>query len=53
MVVAHAGHWLVNLLYVLPVAVVGGLLGWQALKDRLSARRDRDRPPPAADGGRD
>ena len=52
LVLAHAGHWLVNLLYLLPVAVVGGLIGWQAIKDRRAARRESDRPPPAADAGR-
>lgn len=52
LVVAHAGHWLVNLLYVLPVAVVAGLLGWQAIKDRREERRENEQPPPAADGDR-
>lgn len=55
MIVAHAGHWLANMLYALPVVVIGGLLGWQSLKDRLARRRaDRspEPPPPAADAGR-
>jgi len=37
-VVAHAGHWLVDLLYALPVLAFGGWL----LVDRLIQRR-RDR----------
>jgi hypothetical protein len=32
--IAHAGHWLVNLLYLAPVLIVVGALGWQTLKDR-------------------
>ena len=39
MIVAHAGHWLANLLYLLPVVVIGGMLGWQAVKDRRARRR--------------
>ncbi len=44
---AHAGHWLVNLLYLAPVLIVVGALGWQTLKDRrLGAEgADGDRPP--------
>jgi hypothetical protein len=34
MVIAHSGHWLVNLLYAAPVVIIGGGLGWQALMDR-------------------
>ncbi|HYF25865.1 MAG TPA: hypothetical protein VD931_09020 [Baekduia sp.] len=45
--IAHAGHWLVNLLYALPVVVVGGLLGWQVVKDRLAQRRERGAGPEA------
>ncbi|WP_205697513.1 hypothetical protein [Conexibacter sp. SYSU D00693] len=40
MIVAHAGHWIVNLMYALPVVIVGGLLGWQAIKDRRAERRE-------------
>ena len=32
--IAHGGHWLINLLYVAPLVVVVGVLGYQSLKDR-------------------
>jgi hypothetical protein len=31
---AHAGHWLVNLLYVAPVATLVLALAWQSFKER-------------------
>ena len=45
--IAHVGHWAVNLLYVAPLLLVVGVLGFQTLRDR---RRLRDgesprRPP--------
>jgi hypothetical protein len=39
---AHAGHWLVNLLYVAPVAVVVGALAWQSWRDRREGRSEAD-----------
>jgi hypothetical protein len=36
---AHAGHWLASLIYVIPVAGLIGYLGLQTLRDRR-ARRD-------------
>ena len=46
---AHAGHWLVEALYVLPVVAV---VTWISIKSVLDRRRDaresvRDTPPPA------
>lgn len=43
-VVAHAGHWLVNLLYALPVVVIGGGLAWAAWKERGMDPEDLDAP---------
>ncbi len=37
---AHAGHWLVQLLYVAPLVIVIGVLGYQALKDRRALKRE-------------
>jgi len=34
MVVAHAGHWAVQLLYITPLIIVLLTLGWQRLKER-------------------
>jgi hypothetical protein len=39
---AHAGHWLAGLLYLAPVLIVVGALGWQSLKDRRSGDGDDD-----------
>ena len=50
--IAHAGHWAVNLLYVAPLLVAVGVLGYQSVKDRRQLRReggDVRRSP--ADGG--
>ncbi|MBW3607038.1 MAG: hypothetical protein KY463_01565 [Actinobacteria bacterium] len=55
MPIAHAGHWLVNVLYVAPLLVVIGVLAWQSMKDRRRvkqsgepiARRPPTEPPPA------
>jgi hypothetical protein len=30
---AHAGHWLASLLYVLPVLLIVGALRWQSWRD--------------------
>jgi hypothetical protein len=34
LILAHAGHWLAGLLYLAPVLIVVGALGWQSYKDR-------------------
>jgi hypothetical protein len=41
LILAHAGHWLAGLLYLAPVAIVVGALGYQSWKDR---RRGDDEP---------
>ena len=40
-VLAHAGHWLVNLVYAAPVIALGGWIAVVSWKDRR-ARRSRD-----------
>ena len=52
--IAHAGHWAVNLLYVAPLLLAVGVLGWQSMKDRRAikrgdpgGRRPPTEPPPA------
>ena len=53
--IAHAGHWAVDLLYVAPLVVAVGVLGWQTRKDRRAGkaagepvvRRPPTEPPPA------
>jgi hypothetical protein len=38
-VFAHAGHWLVQLIYVLPLAVLVGAIAWGRIRERRSANR--------------
>jgi hypothetical protein len=52
LVIAHGGHWLVNALYMAPIAVFGAIFGIQKLKERRAARatgrneRTRNRATP-------
>jgi len=41
MILAHAGHWLADVFYVLPVLVVVGWISIRALLDRRAAKRDQ------------
>jgi hypothetical protein len=43
LVLAHAGHWIANLLYVAPVAIIVGALWWQNRRDKRSDKQARDR----------
>jgi hypothetical protein len=38
-VLAHVGHWLTSAIYLAPVAVVGGFVGVQGLRDRRARLR--------------
>jgi hypothetical protein len=38
--IAHAGHWAVDLLYVAPLLVAFGVLGYQSAKDRRAIKRE-------------
>ena len=42
MVSAHAGHWLPQLLYLAPVAILVGLMGWNRLQEKRGKRPRRD-----------
>ncbi|MDQ3870435.1 MAG: hypothetical protein M3301_02320 [Chloroflexota bacterium] len=46
-VFAHAGHWLVDLAYFLPVVGFMGWLGWTHLRDRRRQRREGGSDPAA------
>lgn len=37
-VVAHAGHWLVQLIYLMPLAVLVGVILWGRRNDRRESR---------------
>jgi hypothetical protein len=49
-ILAHFGHWYVQLLYAAPVAVIVGILGFQSWRTRREAARSPpprpSRPPP-------
>ena len=40
---AHAGHWLVQLAYFLPVVAFLAWLGWTTLKERRGRGRDKSK----------
>jgi hypothetical protein len=42
---AHAGHWIASLLYVVPVAVIVGALWWQSWREKRQARDGGPTPP--------
>ena len=46
--IAHAGHWAINLLYVAPLVIAVGVLGYQSIKDRrrLKSGHAPERRPP-------
>lgn len=46
--IAHAGDWIVSSLYVAPLIIVVGVLGYQTIKDRRQLKREGggDRRPP-------
>jgi hypothetical protein len=50
---AHAGHWITDLLYVMPVLVVVTWIAIRALLDRRAAANEPESggpaPPPAGD----
>ncbi len=46
---AHAGHWLINVLYVAPLLIIVAVLGVQSMKGRRELKQDGGearRPPP-------
>ena len=46
LILAHAGHWFAGLLYLAPVLIVVGALGYQSWKDkRLGEDEDADQTP--------
>ena len=42
MIIAHAGHWLVNLMFALPAIAFLGWLGFLAIKARIEGPPDDD-----------
>jgi hypothetical protein len=45
--VAHAGHWIVQLLYLMPVAAMVGAILWGKYRGRHHTREEPDAPPRA------
>jgi hypothetical protein len=48
LIVAHAGHWLAGLMYLAPVLIVVGALGFQSWKDRRAGDAGREPDDDAA-----
>jgi hypothetical protein len=44
-VLAHAGHWLVNLLYLAPVLFIFGVILREKIRDRREQREGETRHP--------
>jgi cytochrome c-type biogenesis protein CcmH/NrfF len=44
---AHVSHWLVQLLYVVPVVIVVGALAITSIRDRRAERAEGSMPDPA------
>lgn len=49
-VLAHAGHWLVQLIYLVPLAVLVGVIVAGKLRDRREAREGSDAADDTAPG---
>jgi hypothetical protein len=50
--IAHAGHWLVNVLYLVPLLLVIAMLGVSSIRDRRAEAAEAagaPAPDPAAD----
>jgi hypothetical protein len=45
--VAHAGHWIVQLLYLMPVAAMVGAILWGKYRGRHHTPEEPDAPPRA------
>ncbi len=43
--IAHAGHWLANLLYLMPVFILGGGIVWQRRRDQQLQEAGEKTPP--------
>jgi len=42
---AHAGHWIAQMLYLLPVLAMLGMLGWAKLHQRRHPADEHEGPP--------
>jgi hypothetical protein len=45
--IAHAGHWIADLLYVLPLAIALGFLAVQSIRDKRRDETEADEAPQA------
>ena len=50
-IIAHAGDWLVSVLYIVPLLVVVGMLAVSAIRDRRRGDDDDDAPQTTDDEG--
>lgn len=42
--IACIGHWYTSMLYVAPVAIIGGIIGVQSMRDRRREAAEGDTP---------
>jgi hypothetical protein len=49
LILAHAGHWIAGLLYLAPVVIVVGALGYQSWKDRRTDHDEAEHTEPDID----
>lgn len=47
--IAHSGHWAASLLYLMPVALLGGGIAYQRFRDRQAARDHSGSPEKTTD----
>ena len=45
--IAHAGHWIADLLYILPLAIALGFLALQSIRDKRRDETEADEAPQA------
>ena len=48
-VLAHSGHWLINVLYIVPLLIVVGMLGVTMVRDRRAEAAEKAAGPPPPD----
>jgi hypothetical protein len=49
LLVAHAGHWLIGVLYAVPVLIVAASIVLTVVRDRRGRRSDEEPPAEATD----
>ncbi len=53
MILAHAGHWAIQLLYAVPVLFVAGAIVWSKIQERREAAAEAEEALKTDPSGRD